>query len=186
MFAGLAYAALAGGLFLALFARPGSDDYAGWSLVVAALGLPPFLVVALARDRLGRGSAAALGLPASLSLVCVTLLMLVPISMLTRSDLVAVAGVFVLAPGSLLVTSVVLVRRLVGMPVRVAARRVLAVVGLAGAAASLAGVPLWWGFWDVRPAALGLDVAAFLLGVLPLGWALGPALALLATRDDPA
>lgn len=183
--AALAYLGLVVGLFFYLFALPGSDDYAGWSLAVGALALPACLVVALDRERLGWIATTALAVPASLCLAGVALLMVVPMTWMSQNSLVMLGGILIVGPAAAIVISTIFIRRLVGMSVRVAARRIVAIVALSGAVATLAGAPLWWGFWDPEPFDLGLSVAPFLLGAIPLGWSLGPALLLLATRGDP-
>lgn len=179
------YIAAVAGLFAALFDRPGSDDYAGWAPAIAALALPACGVVAFARGRLGWLAAAALGVPASLCLGGVTMLMLWPVMQIyPYSDELVLLTLLILGPVAVTTMAIVIVRRLHDLKIRVGARRIVTVVATSGAVALLATSPGWWGFWTLDDG-LGQNSAVllFLLGALPLGWTLGPALALLATRD---
>jgi hypothetical protein len=181
------YLSFVAALFVALFERAGSDDYAGWAPTLAALGLPACLVVALRRGRLGVLGALSLGIPAALCLACVTLLMLWPFLQVFRhSEELGLLSLLAFGPGAALVMSVIICRRLVDLPVRTGARRIVTIVAASGAFALAAGSFGWWGFWQLDNLRLAYPVFIFLLGALPLGWSLAPALTLLATRHDPA
>lgn len=180
------YAALVAALFAALFDRPGSDDYAGWVPTLAVLALPAAFVVAHDRDRLGWAGAAALGVPASLCLGCITFAMLWPVLQIyPYSDELVLLGMLVLGPLAVILMAFVLVRRLVDLPARTGTRRVVAVVAASGALVLLAASPGWWGFWTLPEHRMTGSVLLFLLGALPLGWSLAPSLALLVTADSP-
>lgn len=182
--AAVVYAMIVGLVFAALWARDGSDDYAGWSPTMAGLALPAWLVIAIGKDRLGPGGALALGLPAGLCLGGVTMLLFLPVyKFYSYDDLTALIAMTILGPVAALVMATILCRRLIGQPIRVGARRVVTIVAASGAAALLAGSVVWWGFWDMEAFPATFPVLCFLLGALPLGWSLGPALALLATRE---
>lgn len=183
--AGAAYLAAVAGLFALLWHFDASDDYAGWAPTIAALALPACAVIVRGGPRLGWPAAAAIGVPAGMCLGGVTLLMLAPaLNIYPQSSLTLLLGLLALGPLAVAIMATVFVRRLHGLPVRAGARRVVAVVAASGAVAVLVTVGGWWGFWR---ADAGLDqalaVLLFLLGALPLGWSLGPALALLATRE---
>lgn len=179
------YTALVAGLFLALFDRPGSDDYAGWVPTLAALGLPACLVIALARDRLGWLTAAALGVPAALCLGGVTLLMVWPVLQIYRptDDMTTLLALLILGPCAVTTMAFVIIRRLHGLPVRTGARRIVVVVAASGALALAASAVGWWGFWTLDGFALDAGALFFLFGALPLGWTLAPAVTLLATAN---
>jgi len=181
------YTAFVAGLFLALFDRPGSDDYAGWAPTIAGLSLPACLVIALARDRLGWLAAVALGFPAALCLGCVTMLMVWPVLQIYRptDDMMTLLALLLLGPCAVTIISFVIIRRLHGLPVRVGARRIVVVVAASGALALVAASPGWWGLWALDGHDLDAAILFLLFGALPLGWTLGPALTLLATNTDP-
>jgi hypothetical protein len=183
--AGVFYLAAVAGLFALLWRFDGSDDYAGWAPTIAALTLPACVVIARGGPRLGWAAAAAIGVPAGMCLGGVTLLMLVPVLQIyPRGDLTAVLGMLVFGPVAMAILAAVLVRRLHDLPVRVGARRVVAVAAVSGAVALLASSRGWWGVWSAAPGFDSMFAALFLLlGAAPLGWSLGPALALLATRE---
>lgn len=180
--AAVVYVAVVAGLFLELFDRPGSDDYAGWSPAIAALALPACLVVAFARGRIGWRSALALGVPAAMCLGGVTLLMLWPVvQVYPLHDFTVLLALLVLGPVAMAIMAVVICLRLLGLPVRTGARRIVAVVAASGALALVASSAAWWGFWTLDSYEQGAAVLFFLFGALPLGWTLGPTLALVAT-----
>jgi len=184
------YTAIVAGLFVALFDRPGSDDYAGWAPTIAALGVPACLVIAFAQGRLGWLAALSLGVPAALSLGGVTMLMAWPVLTLYRptNDMAALLLLLLLGPCAVTTMAFLICRRLHGLPVRTGARRIVVVVAASGALALVASAAAWWGFWNLDDgSAQSAAVLFFLFGALPLGWTLGPTLTLLATANpaDP-
>lgn len=179
------YTAFTLGLFAALFDRRGSDDYAGWVPTVAALSLPACFVVAFARDRLRWPAALALGLPAAMSLGGVTLLMLWPVTRIyPQGDFTILLVLMLLGPVAVAVMAFIICRRLHGLPVRAGARRITTIVAASGALVLVVSSYYWWGFWTRDGGDLDAQVVFFLLGALPLGWSLGPALTLLVTTPD--
>lgn len=167
-------------VFAWMWAHESTDDYAGWSPVIAALALPTALAIAADPARTLHRHAAAVAIPAGLAIGCAAVGVVLRVcTWLMPGDFVVLLVMMVAGPVFASVFAAVVWRYLLRWPLRVGAAHVLRLVAVAGVVSLVVLAPLWWGVWR---AAAGLDqalsVATLLFGALPLAWAIGPALAL--------
>lgn len=178
------YLALAVGVFAVLFAAPASDDYAGWSLAIAGLALPAWIVLLRDRGSLGSLGAMALALPASAGLGGVIASL---VCFFQRPTLDSILVLALLVPALVLALTIVIWTRIRHRPTRDVVRRLAFVVG-APALVGLLLVALSGGVpKDIQPGGelpfeQAIALAMTLLDLVPLVWAASVGLAWLATK----